>query len=145
MLSLDTDIFLYYHNLDCAEQPSAAAFVASLVERRDVVISEFVLVELYILLRNPAVLQHSCSAPDAAAICQRWRANPNWRLVDAAPVMDQVWASASAPSFGRRRIIDARLALCLRHHGVTHLATRNIKDFAGFGFERVFDPLSDAL
>ena len=42
--------------------------------------------------------------------------------------------------FARRRIIDARLALTLRAAGVTDLATRNIKDFTDFGFNRVWDP-----
>ena len=57
--------------------------------------------------------------------------------------MNAVWGHASEESFARRRIIDARLALTLRHHGVTELATANVKDFNGFGFERVWNPLQD--
>ncbi|MFM8358316.1 MAG: hypothetical protein ACKOET_07130 [Verrucomicrobiota bacterium] len=29
----------------------------------------------------------------------------------------------------------------LRHDGVTEFATANVKDFEGFGFERVWNPL----
>lgn len=42
-----------------------------------------------------------------------------------------------------RVLFDARLALTLRHHGVTELATCNTKDFQGYGFTRVWDPLAD--
>ena len=38
-------------------------------------------------------------------------------------------------------VFDARLALTLRHHGVTAFATANEKDFQEFGFERLWNPL----
>lgn len=44
----------------------------------------------------------------------------------------------------RRRIIDARLALTLRHHGVTDFLTRNVRDFEGLGFARVTNPIDPA-
>ena len=47
---------------------------------------------------------------------------------------------AADPGFPRRRIIDARLALSLLHHGVEVLYTRNKRDFEGFDFEEVIDP-----
>jgi predicted nucleic acid-binding protein len=48
---------------------------------------------------------------------------------------------AKQKTFAFRRIIDARLALTLRHHGVAEFATANEEDFAGFGFHRVWNPL----
>jgi len=35
---------------------------------------------------------------------------------------------------GFRQIIDARIALTLRHYGVTRFATANVKNFKNFGF-----------
>ena len=60
-------------------------------------------------------------------------------------VSSSLWRWAHGTRSGFRRIIDARLALTLRHHGVTDFATANAnaKDFAGFGFERVWNPLDD--
>ncbi|MFQ5740740.1 MAG: hypothetical protein ACE5JX_17185 [Acidobacteriota bacterium] len=55
--------------------------------------------------------------------------------------MDRVWKLAGGERFSRRRIIDARLALTLLHHGVTSLATANTKDFRGLGFLRLWNPL----
>ena len=53
-----------------------------------------------------------------------------------------MWEHANEADFAFRRIIDARLALTLRHHGVTEFATTNVKDFEGFGFRRVWNPLA---
>ena len=55
--------------------------------------------------------------------------------------MDRVWAAAASPGVARRHVFDARLAHTLVDSGVKELATRNTRDFEGFGFERVFDPL----
>jgi uncharacterized protein len=66
---------------------------------------------------------------------------PNVMRIENATVMDDVWALAGSKSFARRRIFDARLALTLRRGGVTHFATANEKDFRGFGFSKVWNPL----
>ena len=55
--------------------------------------------------------------------------------------MEEVWRMAASRRFACRRIIDARLALTLIHHGVREFATANLKDFDGLGFERVWNPL----
>lgn len=141
MLSLDTNILLYAQNQDCPEHHAARAFVEDCVARDDVAVCELVLVELYQLLRNPAVLASPLPAPEAAAVCLAWRSNPRWALIESAPVMDQVWAIARRPGLPRRALFDARIALTLRHHGVTEFATRNTSDFEGFGFARLTNPI----
>ena len=60
---------------------------------------------------------------------------------DTTTVMDGVWIRASQPNLGHRAVFDARLALTLRHHGVTEFATRNEAHFSDFGFTRVWNPL----
>lgn len=140
MLSIDTNILLYAYNQDCYEHPAANAFLVECSRRDDVAVCELVLVELYQLLRNPTVLSRPLDAPDAAEVCQTFRRNPRWALIENAPVMNQVWTLAGQPGIARRRLFDARLGLTLRHHGVREFATRNLKDFDGFGFERVWDP-----
>lgn len=55
--------------------------------------------------------------------------------------MNQVWKFAARQGFAMRRIIDARLALTLRLHGVVEFAASNVKDFKGFGFPRLWNPL----
>lgn len=76
---------------------------------------------------------------------QGLRINPRWDVVDypgpSAGLMDDLWRVSAAADFARRRVFDARLALTLRHHGVTEFATTNVKDFKDFGFSQVWNPL----
>lgn len=141
MISFDTNLVVYAANAQAAEQPAAAAFLQSLGVRRDVVVCELMLVEVYLKLRNAHILRNPLGAGKAAAHCERLRANANWSIVESAPVMPDVWKLAGRKDFAVRRIIDARLALTLRHHGVAEFATTNVKDFQGFGFARVWNPM----
>lgn len=140
MISIDTNILLYAQNMDCLEHQSAYNFILEYGERDDVIICELVLVELYILLRNPVVLEAPLSPTQAVEICQLYRHNPKWRVVENAPVMETVWSKANHRDFPRRRIFDLRFALTLQHHGVTKLATANVKDFQGTGLQQVWNP-----
>ncbi len=140
--AIDTNILLYALNASVPEHQAARRFLDARQRDSDTVLSELVLVELYVLLRNPAVVARPLDAPAAAAVVARFRRHPSWQLVDHEPaVMDEVWAAAAEPGFARRRIFDLRLARGLVRRGVTHLATRNVRDFEGLGFDQVFDPL----
>jgi len=143
MRAPDTNVLLYSLNADCPEFPRAREVVVELGRADDVVICELVLVELYLLLRNRAVLRRPLPAAEAVEVCQGFRRNPRWLLAESAPVMEEVWERAAEPEVSRRRIVDTRLALTLLHHGVTELVTRNVADFEGFEFERVWDPFSE--
>jgi uncharacterized protein len=142
MIAFDTNLTVYAANADAPEQTAATAFLDSLADCQDVAICELMLVEVYLKLRSPKILRHPLNAAAAAAYCQAFRDNANWTLVESAPVMSEVWPLAAKKDFAFRRIIDIRLALTLRHHGVTEFATSNTKDFEGFGFSRVWNPLA---
>ena len=139
--SVDTNIIVYSLNQDCEEHEAARDFMQTLAKSDNVAIAEQTLVELYLLIRNPAVFQHPYQAEAATEVCYRLRTNPRWRIIECRSIMNQVWSLASTHQFPRRRIIDARLGLTLVAAGVTEFATRNIVDFEGLGFQRVYDPL----
>jgi toxin-antitoxin system PIN domain toxin len=141
MQAFDTNLVVYAVNSAAPEQAAAADFINSLAVRQDVVVCELMLVEVYLKLRNPKILRRPLDAAGAAAFCASLRSNANWLLVESAPVMADVWKLAASRGFAYHRIIDARLALTLRYHGVTDFATSNARDFAGFGFNRVWNPL----
>ena len=79
---------------------------------------------------------------------QALRSNPRWDILDypgpTAGIMNELWKMSGAVDFPRRKVFDARLALTLRHHGVTEFATSNVKDFNGFAFARIWNPLTEA-
>ena len=142
--AIDTNVLLYALNADAPECAPARAFLEARAADPDTVLSELVLVELYVLLRNPKVLSRPLDAPAAAATIRRFRQHPAWQVVDHDPaVMDDVWRTAATAGFPRTRIFDVRFALGLVRRGVTHLATRNVRDFADLGFTSVFDPLGE--
>jgi len=141
MIGIDTNIFLYSLNPQSSWHNAATDFLRETFSNDNVVISDFVLVELYLLLRNPAVLKKPLTSTAAAKLVQSYLKHASVKRAENAPVMDQVWTWAAKPSFARRRIIDIRLALTLQHHGVTHFATANTKDFQNLGFKKIWNPL----
>jgi len=147
MLSVDTNLLLYSYCEAAPEHEAARRFIEWLSPREDVALSEFVLTELYLLLRNPKVLAHPLTAPDAVEVVQNYRRHPRWKIIGFPPesrdLHADLWQRAAAPEFPRRRIYDARSALSLRAFGVTEFATANVKDFGEFGFARVWNPLVD--
>lgn len=141
MISFDTNILVHASNLDSPDNEAARGFLESLAERDDVLVCELMLVETYLKLRNPRIMRLPFSSGEAADFCKVLRSNPHWILIESAPVMDDVWSMAGGRDFAIRRIIDSRLALTLRHYGVTEFATANERDFQDFGFTRVWNPL----
>jgi predicted nucleic acid-binding protein len=146
VISVDSNLLLYAFAVAAPKHGPAQAFLESLAGREDVALSEFVLAEFYLLLRNPAVLVRPLSARIASAVIQGYRQNLAWKVLEFPPralgLHDELWLRASTAQAGRRRLYDARTALALRSFGVTEFATTNVKDFAGFGFSRVWNPLA---
>ena len=143
MISCDTNILYAACNQDAAWHTEARHFLSHNAETATFVLCEQVLMELYCLLRNPTASKYPLSASEAVEVIQRFRSNPRWRIVDVPSDragMERVWRTAAGNAFAFRRIFDIRLAETLLHHGVDTFATRNLKDFAGCGFKRLFNP-----
>ncbi len=145
MISCDTNILFAALDSESAYHAKGVAFLEGHCDSERFGLCELVLVELYGLLRNPTVSRHPLIAGEAAGVIGRFRSHPRWLVLDypgaQSDVMKRLWELVARSDFPYRRIYDARLALTLRHHGVTEFATANIKDFQGFGFRRVWNPL----
>jgi toxin-antitoxin system PIN domain toxin len=148
MISLDTNILLPAVESRNAHHSRAAAFLETLQDRRDVAICEFILLELYVLLRNPAVLAKPLAPAAATDVCEAFRQHPRWQVIGFPPQSrafhDAFWPKLRETDFARRRAYDWRAALLLIQQGVTEFATVNEKDFRGCGFRRVWNPLAGA-
>ena len=145
MISLDTNVLLPAVESRNRDHGRAAAFVESLHDRDDVAISELILLELYGLLRNPAVLAKPLPAAAAVDVCAAFRAHPHWQVIgfppDSRDFHETLWPRLREKDFARRRAYDWRAALSMVRQGVTDFATVNVKDFEGFGFAKVWNPL----
>ena len=148
MVAIDTNILFHAFNSDSPSHEKAWEWVSGLSAREDVVISEFILAELYRLVRNPVVVKGGgLSAKDAVALVETFRKHPKWMIVgfplDSKSLHDRLWHKAREKSFAYRRLFDVRTALTLLDYGVDEIATCNIKDFLGLGFSRVWNPLDE--
>ncbi len=144
MISADTNLFIYAFNRESKVRAKALAFFESVKSRTDFVLCELVLLEVYMALRNPVIFSEPYTAPEAAKQCDALRENGAWQIVDYAPeIRNQLWKHAAKPGIAFRKVIDVRLALTLRHHGVTDFATANTRHFADVGFARVWNPLAE--
>jgi toxin-antitoxin system PIN domain toxin len=147
MFSIDTNILLHAFNEDSPSHEAAYGWLTSIQQEEDVAISEFILAELYGLLRNPAVLKHPLESDEAVEVIQTYRSHPRWRLigfpVESRPLHDALWQKARRKDFAFRRLYDARSALTMTAQGVTEFATVNVKDYEGFGFRKVWNPIAD--
>lgn len=143
MISADTNLFVHAANRDSPLCLRAIEFFEKYRTDVEFVLSEFVLVELYMCLRNPSIMRTPLGAKAAVTYCEALRSNPSWQVVGTCEeVREDLWMHAARAGFPFRRIIDARLALSLKFSGVTEFATINTKDFEEFGFSKVWNPLA---
>jgi len=143
MIGIDTNVLLYSLNPASEWHDRALGFLRQNFGSSSVriAITDYVLVELYVHLRNPVVMANPLPSDAARDLVTSYWKIPNVMRIENAIIMDAVWGLAGGRDFARRQIFDARLALTLRHGGVTHFATSNVKDFQGWGFEKVWNPL----
>lgn len=143
MIGIDTNLLLYSLNPESSRHEASVGFLRQNlgIPAVRIAITDYALVELYVLLRNPAVMTKALTAKAARDLVTAYWDIPNVVRVENANVMNEVWKLAGGSGFARRRVFDARLALTLRQAGVTRFATTNVKDFEDFGFEKVWNPL----
>lgn len=74
----------------------AKEFLRAHVSNGQFLICELVLVELYVLLRNPAVVESPLSAERAVNVCRKYRQNRYWAVVDyPGGLMHDIWQFAA--------------------------------------------------
>ena len=149
MTSCDTNILFVALEESRPGHDTARRFLESHAADDSFALCELVLLELYGLLRNPITSARPLGPEQAVRLLDQLRSNPAWQVLDypgaEAGLMPQLWSAAAAPGFARRKVYDVRLALTLRHHGVAEFATVNVRDFEGFGFTRLWNPLAPLL
>ncbi len=146
MLSIDTNILFHALNENSPKNDAAYFWIKSISLREDVAISEFILAELYGLLRNSAVLKYPLNADEAVNVIDIYRHHPKWRIIgfpsESREMHNTLWNKAREKTFAFRKLYDTRSALTMMAQGVKEFATLNEKDFAGIGFEKVWNPIA---
>ena len=146
MISFDTNVLYAASVGGNVNHLVAHTLLSDLADSPDVFVAEQVLMELYVLLRNPVVTNPPCSAAQAVSVVDSYRRNPKWAVVDVpadGTVMKAVWGRAGGRLFAAKRIFAVRLAETLRHYGVDTFYTRNVRDFKDAGFGKLINPFEE--
>jgi predicted nucleic acid-binding protein len=143
MNSVDTNILMYATNEAAPEKESAQKLVREMLHQPDHwILAEQVLIELYGLLRNSAVLEKPLTADRAWNIVSFYRERARLQVccyeLDYWPALGSILKSRRFPV---RKTFDAVLAVTLLANDVDSFYTRNTKDFAQFGFKKVVNPI----
>ncbi len=143
MKSLDTNILIYALNADCAEFRQAGPTLQAVLDApEDWIIADQVYLELYKALRNPRIFGNPYGAEEAFSKVQTLRDECGLRRCCYG---DQVWDRLAdrirKSDFPYQRTHDAVLAETLLKAGVRSLYTRNTKDFEGYAFTSLINPI----
>lgn len=143
MNSLDTNILIYASNEDAPEHAKAQKVVAKLLATpSEWILADQVLIEFYRALRNPAVFQSPTTAPDAWGIINFYREEAGCqRCCFELEMWHRLEHHLKSRRFEAKRTFDAVLAITLIGNAVQVFYTRNTKDFKGFGFRSVINPI----
>ena len=90
MTSFDTNILFYSLNPQSQWHAASVDALEEALEGDRVVLTDYVLLELYNLLRNTTVMTKPLSAPAATEIVKQYLNHPNVTRAENAPVMDEV-------------------------------------------------------
>jgi predicted nucleic acid-binding protein len=142
MISFDTNILLYSIIPESPHFQKANLFMKDISQRTDIIVSEFVLMELYSALRNQAILNQPLTSYESVQIIKEYRNHPYWLVVgfpdSSKSIHDLIWEYMEKnPKISRTRIFDLRLAYSLQAFGVKEFVTMNLKDFNGLGFSKL--------
>jgi uncharacterized protein len=143
MYSLDTNILIYATNEDAPEHAKAQKVIAKLLATpNEWILADQVLLEFYRALRNPMVFENPASAPDAWRMINFYREEAGCqRCCFELEMWHQLELHLKSNRFEAKRTFDAVLAITLIGNAVQVLYTRNTKDFKGFGFRSIINPM----
>jgi toxin-antitoxin system PIN domain toxin len=143
MYSLDTNILIYATNEDAPEHAKAQKVIAKLLATpNEWILADQVLLEFYRALRNPMVFENPASAPDAWGMVNFYREEAGCqRCCFELEMWNQLELHLKSNRFEAKRTFDAVLAITLIGNAVQVLYTRNTRDFKGFGFRSIINPI----
>ena len=141
--SLDTNILLYAANEDAPEHGICKEFLQNVVaDSGDWIIADQVFLELYWALRNPKVMSHPLPSKDAVRHLSILRNEMGiMHCGYDAECWNVLMSRLGRDDFPSRRTHYAVLAANLQRHGVKTFFTRNTKDFAEAGFQKLINPI----
>jgi hypothetical protein len=146
MFAIDTNIFIYAHNVGSAFHAKAAAFVKKIVAERDengrhiVGVSAQVYAE-FINVITRQTIEKPLSLPEAIIVIEKY-------LKAGVPIIHtqlsqlHTFLELAKSTTTRKKTFDLFLAATLKDNNIEGLYTVNTDDFKDFSFLKVVNPLA---
>lgn len=144
MNSIDTNVLIHALDQSAPGHKRAYEIYRRMFSEVDAwIVADQTLFELYRALRNPKFFETPLDGVEALEIVEQLRDRSQVRSV---AYESRLWREVTGllRATGDRRgvlVFDIVLAVTLKAGGVKRFYTRNTKDFEGFGFFEVVDPL----
>lgn len=145
MYALDTNLLVYAHNLRSPFHAQAKTFIETVINERDnsgnlnVCIPAQALIE-FLNVITWAKLESPLALPEAIALVRQY-INTGVQIIQPQASQLQTVLELLENSTTRKKIFDTALAATLKDNGVQGLYTVNVRDFEGFPFLVVINPL----
>ena len=145
MNSLDTNILIYAVNSGCREHGHAKKIYEEMLRNpTEWILSDQILFEFYRGLRNSKILERPLNHPQALRQIEFLRQDSGvLHCSYETTFWNDLMKGFAVKGLKSSTIFDQVLAVTLLKNGVKKLYTRNRKDFAGFDFESVINPIDD--
>lgn len=145
MFSIDTNLFVYAHNIDSEFHEKSVTFIERAMNEQDVfgnllvhvpaqVFIEFIHVITWQRLQNPLSLEQ------ARQIVQDY-IDAGINILPQQSVQLQTFLGLLEQVTTRKKIFDVALIATLKDNGIVTFYTANVKDFEEFEFLTVINPL----
>lgn len=143
MNSLDTNILIYAVNSGCKEHAEAKRiYELMLQDATEWILSDQVLFEFYRGLRSAKILERPLDHRQAIQQIEFLREDSGVQhCAYETTFWEDLMKGFSKSETKSSHIFDRVLAVTLRQNGVKTFYTRNTKDFSGFGFEAIVNPI----
>jgi len=145
MFAIDTNLLVYAHNADSKFHEPAKEFIGNILNTRDdagnfqVCIPAQVLIE-FINVITWSKLESPLPLPDALNLVKQYRDTGVTILHHKTSQLDTLLTLFESVTT-RKKVFDIALAATLKDNEIKGLYTVNTKDFVGFDFLDVVNPL----
>lgn len=144
--AIDTNIFVYAHNIRATKHKEAKAFIERVMNERDadgklsVCIPAQVLIEFISAVTSQRV-EKPLTIAQATSVVKKYLDSDIDILLQRGTYF-QNFIELMESTTARKRIFDVALAATLKDYGISGIYTANVDDFASFDFLEVINPLN---
>jgi len=142
MILIDSNIFVYAHNVDSVFHKEAKRLVLDALDFKfDGCIFPQILCEFYSIITNPARIEKPLLPESAIAeIKNYWESQAIIKIFPSVRIFTRVIELAKSLKLSRAEIFDCYLVATMEENGVKQIYTKNVEHLKKFDFIELIEP-----